>query len=622
MKKNSQLRRLTVGVLSIVCTLFPTFQADAQNKYQVRFVLDGITKENVTDIANIQFYYSDDERLVSYEDPTKQRDLSYMPSATEVGFKYSKANILSSAEGEYAATPLTLINNSSNKIYFRYYSPQFTDVQTGSAELEADKANVVYLHPLENKKIVKVDTVKGRNGKEIDNYVFFANTEKAIYSTGSGRICNGIEHNKTAASSFYIFAEKGKDLHYAIKPSTTDCALAVCTLAVTNDDTPQSIQIDYSKAKMLRLYVADSKGNYVKMDNPQLLNTYYSDQSSNYGWGTLYGGMKLDYKVNEAADGSYNWIETYALPGSEQNFEIYNVYSWTTADPDFLFPFNCPTPYLVKEVAVTENDEPQEVVMGKSDPRDVTFRLKGAAPLANVLDLQTKAFYHFKWYPFPEDRQWDLARSKETFRTTDGNDLIIHLKVSGVTPHLCIEPKVKNGLEYNDILWKANAVTYKEEFDLPEEGTYTNQTVMDYSKVHAVKFVARHGFLKKNMVALHADCFEYDNSFTHCIEGHKTDNEAIDTITVYLSEGNYEWYTISSTTGATTSKKQAFQVGSAANQTIIVDAVLTDVLPIKEAGKAAQPEGVFTLDGKRISVPQRGVNLIRMTDGTIKKIIK
>lgn len=622
MKKHYHLRQFAVSLSILVCTFFPTFQASAQGTYKVRFVFDGVTSMEASEFKNMQLYFSADERLISYKEPSQQQDLSYMPSAAEVGFKYSKAKTSSSFMGNLCATTeFSFTNSSSNKVYYRYYSPHFTDVQTGYAELIEGEHNMVKLHPFEGKKIVKLNNVKGRDGQIMKkDYVFFANADKAIYSHGSGRICNGIKYGGEA--TYNIYADKGSTLHYAIKPSDSDCALAVRTLYVTNDDTEQTIDIDYSKAKKLRIFVADSKGNYIKMDNPSLANTYYADGSSNYGWGTLYGGMFLDKEVKESADGSYNWIETYALPGSKQNFEICNVYSWTTSDPDFLFPYNCPTPFLVTEVNVTDDAEPQDVVLGKSDPRDVEFRLKGAAPLANVIDLQAKAFYHFKWYPFPEDRQWDLARSKEISRQVDGNDLIIHLKVSGVAPHLSIEPKVKSGLEYNDILWKADAVAYKEEFDLPKEGTYTNQTVMDYSKVHAVQFVARHGFLKSNMVALHADCFEYDNSFTHCIEGHKTDDAAIDTITVYLAEGDYEWYTLSSSTGITTSKKNAFHVGADAPKSIIVDAVLSGISSTKVSESNTQIESIFTLEGKRLSTPQRGINLIRMTDGTVVKVKK
>ena len=29
----------------------------------------------------------------------------------------------------------------------------------------------------------------------------------------------------------------------------------------------------------------------------------------------------------------------------------------------------------------------------------------------------------------------------------------------------------------------------------------------------------------------------------------------------------------------------------------------------------------FTLDGKKLDAPQRGINIVRMSDGTIKKVI-
>ena len=510
-------------------------------------------------------------------------------------------------------------------MYYRYYSPFFTDVQTGYAELdESLRENIVYLHPLQNKKAIKVNVAKGRDGKNIKEYAFYTNTAYAGSQTSVYDFVNGIYcyHYEEDDTPFYIYAEKGTTLHYAINPhKNADCALAVRTLKVTNDDIPQTIDTDYSKAKLIRLFVADSKGNYIKMTEPLLQNTFYDDQCTNYGWGAL-TSMPLDFDLKESADGSYNWMETYALPGSKQNFEIYNVSNWTTTDPDFVFPYNCPQTFLVKEVDVTSDATPQDIVMAKSDPRDVTFRVKGAAQLSNVLYPNVEAYYDFKYYPVKDDQKWGSAHYRTISRTIDGNDLIFHLKVNAAAPHVRISPKVDNFLEYHDTLWKANIVINNETFDLPKEGTYTNQTVMDFSKVHAINFIARHGFLNSNKVAIHADCFESDESFTHFFRNHKWSSEAIDTITVYLTEGNYEWYTISSDTGISTSEKHAFHVDSSTNQSIIVDDVLSDISSAKNADKEAHPECIFTLEGKRISAPQHGINLIRMTDGTVKKVKK
>ena len=47
----------------------------------------------------------------------------------------------------------------------------------------------------------------------------------------------------------------------------------------------------------------------------------------------------------------------------------------------------------------------------------------------------------------------------------------------------------------------------------------------------------------------------------------------------------------------------------------------TSVLPLKSDNQA-YPAGVYTLSGKRIIKPQRGLNIIRMSDGTTKKVIK
>jgi hypothetical protein len=38
-------------------------------------------------------------------------------------------------------------------------------------------------------------------------------------------------------------------------------------------------------------------------------------------------------------------------------------------------------------------------------------------------------------------------------------------------------------------------------------------------------------------------------------------------------------------------------------------------------GVKAEETGRYTLDGKMLNSPQRGINIIRMSDGTIKKVI-
>lgn len=632
MKKHYHFRLFAVGFSVLFSLFFSTFQANAQGTFRVRFILDGITRDNADLIRGMHIYYSDDERIMSYEDPDRRNSLTSLPS----NIPYFDASFYSYSSDSYAARVPSYYNRTSNKLYYRYYSPCFTDVQTGCVELDENvEENIVYLHPLQNKKAIKVTVPKDRDGKYIKEYTFFTNVAKANNGGNSGTydFTNGIhcynnideddEDVEIDYYSFYIYAEKGTTLHYAIDPfQNTDCALAVRTLEVTNDDTPQTIDTDYSKAQLLRLFVADGKGKYIKMENPRLQNTFYDNQcSSYYGWGA-FTNRPLNFDLKESADGSYNWIETYALPGSEQNFEIYGISIFTTTDPDFIFPYNCPSTYLVKEIDVTDDATPQDVVMGKSDPRDVAFRVKGAAQLSNVLYPNVEAYYDFKYYPVKDDQKWGSAHYKEVSHTTDGDDLIFHLKVNAAAPHVRISPKVRSFLEYRDTLWKANIVINNETFDLPKEGTYTNQTVMDFSKVHAVNFIARNGFLNNNKVALHADCFESDESFTHYFKTPLWNSEAIDTITVYLSEGNYEWYTISSETGISASEMHAFHVDSSTNQSIIVDDVLSSISSAKNANEEAHPECIFTLEGKRISAPQHGINLIRMTDGTVKKVKK
>lgn len=583
----------------------------AQTTYKI--VLDGITEDNFPDINHFQFILSNSEKLLTIEAPNNQNDLSYIGSESDYGFACGKPTA-TFQDGE-ASFDFTY---NGSVLYYRFYAPHFTDVQKGTIDLTtADANNVVRLNLLKDKKPITVHPILGRNGEAVSSCVFFPNVNYGIYSNTSKRIVNGVTiGTSTNFKTYTVFADKGSTMEYVLKPADADCALAVCSLAVTDDDVPQSIDADYSKAIYLRLLVADGD-SYAGMVNPQLQCTYYTDNSSDWGWGSYYGQMLLDYKVVESAT-HYNWIETYALPGSKLNFEIFNVYQWRTHDYDFLAPYNCPTPYIVKTVEINTDGDRQDVIMGKSDPRDVLVTIKGGASMANVLDLNVKAFYDFKHYPFPDDAKWDLARFKEVNRTIEGNDLTIHIKVSGVAPQVKITPQANYYAQYNDTLWKANDLLQTIECTLPEAGTTATIDQLDLSTVHAVTFKARHGFLKTNMIALHGDQFEYDESFSHAIEGHKTDNEAVDNIVVYLPEGDYQWYTLSSSTGMVTSDKTDFHVSG--DQVIIVDAVLAGIQSVRTGG--SEIESYYSVDGKRLSAPTRGVNIIRTKGGKTRKVVK
>lgn len=576
-------------------------------------VLDGITKENMPDYNNLRFDLSLSEKLLDFEATDNQKDLSDMGSTADLGFTCSKVN----AKFQFGKIMFSY-RTKEPVVYYRLYSPHFTDVQKGMIDLTtADANNHVHLDLLKGKKCITVNPVKGRDGQAVNSCAFFPNAEYGIYSYYSKRLLNGVKIGAlTEFETYTVFADKGSTMEYVLKPDDTGCALAVCQLAVSDDDAPQSIDADYSKAKRLRLFVADGKG-YVGMVNPQLQCTFYTDNTSNWGWGTYYGGMRLDNKVVES-DSYYNWVETYALPGSKLSLEIYNVYEWNTPDEYFLAPYNCPTPYMVKEVEISAEGDSQDVIMGTSDPRDVYFTIKGGAPMANVLDLNVKAYYDFKHYPFPDDAKWDLARFKEVSRTSEGNDLTYHLKVSGVAPKVTITPQVNLYAQYNDTLWKANESLYGVELALPEAGSAKHIDMLDLSKVHAVTFKARHGFLKKNCVGLHGDAFLYDESITHAIEGHQTDDNAVDAIVVYLAEGDYQWYTLSSSTGAVTSGKTDFHVGG--DQVIIVDPVLEGIPSVTANGSEA--ETYYSVDGKRLQAPVRGVNIVRTKDGKARKVVK
>lgn len=570
----------------------------------VNFIFRGITQN--MGLSNVTFFVSDSEKLLSYD--SKNRDFSYLPGSAAAGFRYEKTEQLN-YNGTYYYTTLSFNNVKGNKMYYRYYSPQFTDVQTGSAELIRNGANyVAYIDPLENKKPVTV-SVKGRAGLPMSSWYLTGNINKSSLSGMSAYRCNYAY--VTEGSTYTLFAEKGKTLEYAVSPMNSNCALVVSKFYVTDDDQEQTIEVDYSKQKKLRLFVSDSQGKYITFESKNVGNTYYTDECTNYGWGCAAANSR-SYEVKASADGSYSWIETYAMPGSKINVEFNNV-QYATIDEDFVFPYNSPLRYLVKEVEVTDDAADQDVLMGQSDTCPVVVRLKDAARFESMIDVNVQAKYDFKHYPFAY--KWSSAYYEQLERTVDGDDVVFNLSVNNTVPHLRISPSIS--YNFSPLLYSV-AVTDTMDFTLPaEKGYYVNLDI-DCSKLHAVKFVARHEFMMHNRLYLSADILRYDKSLYHP-DNHFSNDNSIDTLCVLMSEGSYEWYTEAPSTA---SAKHAFEVDAASdNLVIVIDELLTGIAPVSRQDNS-EPQTIYTPDGKCVSAPRRGVNIIRMSDGTSRKVLR
>ena len=84
-------------------------------------------------------------------------------------------------------------------------------------------------------------------------------------------------------------------------------------------------------------------------------------------------------------------------------------------------------------------------------------------------------------------------------------------------------------------------------------------------------------------------------------------------ISLTLPDGTYEWgvQTVNAALrGSTFAKGADLVVGSGQFNSI------------STVSTAVAEQAVFTLDGKRVAEPQKGVNIVRLTDGSVKKIMK
>ena len=59
---------------------------------------------------------------------------------------------------------------------------------------------------------------------------------------------------------------------------------------------------------------------------------------------------------------------------------------------------------------------------------------------------------------------------------------------------------------------------------------------------------------------------------------------------------------------------------SAASEAVVVSTT-TGIKTINEQSNAAAVVGIYTIDGKRIQQLQQGINIVRMSDGTTRKIM-
>ena len=88
-----------------------------------------------------------------------------------------------------------------------------------------------------------------------------------------------------------------------------------------------------------------------------------------------------------------------------------------------------------------------------------------------------------------------------------------------------------------------------------------------------------------------------------------------DTVIVYLPKGNYKWKLGTKGTTYSFNANQALIIDLASHN-VTIDAIRT---PIEKTTATMQKR--YTIDGRIASSPQKGINILKMSDGTTKKVI-
>ena len=77
--------------------------------------------------------------------------------------------------------------------------------------------------------------------------------------------------------------------------------------------------------------------------------------------------------------------------------------------------------------------------------------------------------------------------------------------------------------------------------------------------------------------------------------------------------------TVSATNYANAEKAVSFN-GQDVTLDVVLDNTTTGIEKVKTTDNVV--EAIFTVDGKRVSKLQKGLNIVRMSNGDVKKIIK
>lgn len=388
--------------------------------------------------------------------------------------------------------------NFGDRLYYRFYSPQFINPIKGSVVLEYTEApySTVRIDDLLRCKSVKFTRPIDIDGKVINAYLApNRNTAKSNWS----KSVNMAEMSENSnPNGFILFAQPGTKIEYAIEPlSRPELAMRTGDYIVGNSEI-QTIETDYRNAVKCRLYINDSKGKRCNVPDAQGIGSFYYESypgTCTKGYGCLNRNVGRPKKFDNGT------ICMYAFPGN-LGFQFYDP-KVETDDPDFVMPYNTPTNYLMAKLYVADNVKEQNFVMGESKPFKVTTTLKNAAKYAGQVTPTFSALYLSPYSDNTDPTVYERVTTRVVESKAVGNDLVITSLVNNVEGKaaqkvgLCLEYPQYFYNSKNDTVATAlachgvNIDNHATELQLTEKNfAYDlNNNPLDFDKIATIRFI-------------------------------------------------------------------------------------------------------------------------------------
>lgn len=392
----------------------------------------------------------------------------------------------------------TLRLTEGDRLYYRFYSPQFINPIKGSVVLENSEAtyHTVRIDDLLRCKSVKFTRPIDIDGKVINAYLApNRNTAKSNWS----KSVNMAEMSENSnPNGFILFAQPGTKIEYAIEPlSRPELAMRTGDFIVGNSEI-QTIETDYRKAVKCHLYVNDSKGKRCNVTSAQSIGSFYYES---YPGTCAKGYGCLNMNTGKPGDLDNGTICMYAFPG-KLGYQLENP-TVETDDPDFVMPYNSSTGFLMTKLYVAENVKEQNLVMGESKPLKVTITLKNAAKYVGQITTTFRALYLSPYSYNTDPTFYETVTNRLVESKTVGNDLVLTSLVNNVEGKAT--QKVDLNFKYpqyyneqkNDTIATAlschgvNIDNHATELQLTEKNfAYDlNNNPLDFDKIATIRFI-------------------------------------------------------------------------------------------------------------------------------------